>query len=164
MSPFFEEMGLLSTRIYYKPTNTLSFLINTSYIPAHIQKGIAIGEMTRVIRNATSSIVIKKSTKKLIKNLTRRGYNKQILKEVWKMKHADREAMLKPEIKRLLNERPTPSCIQFTKCRPTVQETLTNRWGIMYNDFRLMTLFSNSPAPVFTSRPKLNSILLKKTL
>ena len=44
--PSFEETGLLSTRIYYKPTNTFSFPLNTSYIPTHIHKGIAIGEMT----------------------------------------------------------------------------------------------------------------------
>ena len=32
----------------------------------------------------------------------------------------------------------------------------------MHNDFRLMTLFPNNPAPVFTSVPKIKSILSKK--
>ena len=70
--------------------------------------------------------------------------------------------MLRPKIKTLLRERPTPLCIEFAKCRPTVQKILTNRWKIMHNDFRLLTLFPYSPAPVFTSRPKLKSILSKK--
>ena len=118
--------------------------------------------MTRVIRNTTSPIICKKAAKKLMKNLARRGYSKQILKRVWKMRHADRGHMLRPKIKRLLNERPTPLCIQFTRCRPTIQHVLTSRWGIMFNDFRLMTLFPNSPSPVLTSRPKLKSILSKK--
>ena len=160
--PSFKTTGLLSTRIYYKPTNTFSFPLNTSYIPAHIHKGIAIGEMTRVIRNTTSPIVCRKYRKKLMKHLIRRGYSKQILKRIWRMRHASREDMLKPKIKSLLNERPTPFCVQFTKCRPSIQELLKKRWKIMHNDFRLMVLFPNSPTPVFTSRPKLKSILSKK--
>ena len=66
-----------------------------------------------------------------------------------------------------------PLCIQFLKCRPNVRQILTNRWRITYlanrwrityNDFRLFTLFPNSPAHVFTSRPKLKSILSKNVV
>ena len=59
-SPTFRDTGFLSTKIYYKPTNTFSFPLDTSYIPSHIQKGIAIGEMTRVIRNTTSPVLCEK--------------------------------------------------------------------------------------------------------
>ena len=161
-SPSFEKTGLLSTRIYYKPTNTFSFPLNTSYIPAHVHKGIAIGEMTRVIRNTTSPTICRKYSRKLMKHFIRRGYSKHILKRIWNIKHAERETVLRPKRKKSLFERPTPLCIQFVKCRPTVQKILTDRWKIMYNDFRLLTLFPYSPAPVFTSRPKLSSILSKK--
>ena len=58
--PSFEETALLSTRIYYTPTNTFSFPHNAGYILAHIHKGIAIGAMTRVIHNTTSLIVCRK--------------------------------------------------------------------------------------------------------
>ena len=70
--------------------------------------------------------------------------------------------MLRPKIKTLLCERPTPLCIEFAKCRPTVQKILARRWKIMHGDFRLLVLFPYSPTPVFTSRPKLKSILSKK--
>ena len=96
-SPTFRNTGLFSTKIYYKPTNTFSFPLMTSYIPTHIQKGIAIGEMTRIIRNTTSSILCDKYKKGLIKCLKRRGYNKHILKHVWKLKHAQRTTMLAPK-------------------------------------------------------------------
>ena len=164
-SPSFTQTGFLSTRIYYKPTNTFSFPLNTSYIPSHILRGIAIGEMTRVIRNTTSPAICKKYSRKLTKHFMRRGYNKHILKTISKMKHASRETMLRHThvgLKRLLNTRPTPLCIQFLKCRPTVRKILTNRWKTFYNDFRLLTLFPDSPAPAFTSRHKLKSILSKK--
>ena len=84
-SPSFQKTGLLSTRIYYKPTNTFSFPLNTSYIPAHIQKGIAIGEMTRVICNTTSPTICRKYSRKLMKGFIRRGNSKHILKKVWKI-------------------------------------------------------------------------------
>ena len=52
-APSFYQTGLLSTKLYYKPTNRISFSLRTSYMLTHIHKGIAVGEMTRVIRNTT---------------------------------------------------------------------------------------------------------------
>ena len=89
-------------------------------------------------------------------------YGRRILKRIWNIRHAERGAMLRPKIKMALCERRTPLCIEFTKCRPTIQKILTNRWRMMHNDFRLLTLFPYSPTPAFTSRPKLKSILSKK--
>ena len=50
MSPSINETGPLCTRTCYKTTNTFCIPFNTSYIQAHIFKGIAIGEMTRMIQ------------------------------------------------------------------------------------------------------------------
>ena len=50
-SPQFYTTGLLSTRIYYKPTNTFSFPLGSSHMPTQIHRSIAIGEMTRLLRN-----------------------------------------------------------------------------------------------------------------
>ena len=123
-------------------------------MPSYILRGIAIGEMTRVIRNTTSPTICKKYSRKLPKHPMCRGCNKHILKTILKMKHASSGTMLRPNTKKLLNRRPTPLYSQFLKCSPTMREILTNRWKITYNDFGLLTLFSDSPAPVFTSRPQ----------
>ena len=156
-------MGLLSTSIYYKPTNTFFFppqykLYTTTYF-----KGIAIGEMTRVIRNTTSPIVCQKYSRRLMKHFMHRGYSKHILRTISSMKHTSRDAMLVPKRKKtLFDRRPTPLSIQFLKFRPSVREILASRWRITYNDFRLFILYPNSPTPAFTTRPKLKSILSKK--
>ena len=160
--PQFKTTGILSTRIYYKPTNTFSFPLNTSYIPKHIHKGIAIGEMTRVIRNTTSPTICEKYKRKLVRHFHRRGYSKHVLKQIWNMKHADRASMLAPKKYKSRHDRRTPLCIDFTRCHPTIHEILTDRWRIMRNDFRLMTLFPNPPGPVCRSRGKLKSLLSKK--
>ena len=97
-----------------------------------------------------------------MKHFMRKGYSKHILKRIWNIKHAARETLLRPKIKTLLCESPTLLCIGFAKCRPTVWNILTRRWRITHGDFRLWSLFPYSPTPVFTSRPKLKSILSKK--
>ena len=106
--PMFEYTNRLWTKIYYKPTNTFSFPLDTSYIPTHIQKGIAIGEMTRIICNTTSQTLCEKYKRDLVKHLKRRGYNKHILKRIWKMKHAQRTTMLTLRKCKPREERPTP--------------------------------------------------------
>ena len=93
-SPFFHETGTLSTKIYYKPTNVLSFPLGSSYMPTHIDKGIAIREMTRIIRNTTSPSVCNIFKKKLIKQFRHRGYPKRILRILASMKHQSRDKIL----------------------------------------------------------------------
>ena len=67
--PSFHESGILSTKIYYKPTNMFAYPLSSSYMPGYIHKGIAIGEMTRLIRNTTSPVLCNIYKRKLIKHL-----------------------------------------------------------------------------------------------
>ena len=53
-SPTFYATGILSTKIFYKPTNSFTYPLGYSYMPDSIHKAIAIGELTRLIRNTTS--------------------------------------------------------------------------------------------------------------
>ena len=54
-SPTFLTTGLLSTKIYYKPINTFSFLLGSSHIPKYVIRCIAISEMTRMLKNTKST-------------------------------------------------------------------------------------------------------------
>ena len=58
-SPTFLSTGLLSTKIYYKPINTFSFPLGSSYMPIQIHSSVAIGEMTRLLRNTESPALYK---------------------------------------------------------------------------------------------------------
>ena len=118
--------------------------------------------MTRIIRNTTSRILCEKYKRGLVKHLRRRGYNKHILKRIWKMKHAQRTIMLRPRKCKPREERPPPFCIKYVRCTPSVRQIISNRWNLIWNDFRLSTLFPEPPSPVFTSRRKIKSILSKK--
>ena len=54
MQEFFST-GLLSIKIYNKPTNTFSFPLGDSYMPTQIHRSITIGEVTRMLRNTENS-------------------------------------------------------------------------------------------------------------
>ena len=84
-SPEFLKTGKLSTVIYYKPTNTFSFTHGSSFMPHSIFKGIAIGELTRIIRNTTSPNLCRFYKDKLIRRLKNRRYSKTIIKNTQKI-------------------------------------------------------------------------------
>ena len=54
-SPTLLSTGILS----YKPTNTFSYPLGSSFMPKHTLKGIAIGEATRLLRNTESPALYK---------------------------------------------------------------------------------------------------------
>ena len=120
--------------------------------------------MTIVIRNTTSPVLCEKYKRRLTTRLKHRGYNKHILKRIWKKKHAHRTTMLLPKKWKSIKERPTSLCIQFTQSTPSIQDILSNRWNIMHNDFRLMTLFPNPPSPVLLVDQKLSPYCLNNAV
>ena len=133
-------------------------------MPTHIHKGIAIGEMTRVIRNTTSPALFNLFKRKLIKHFRHRGYPKRILKTLVTMKHENRQTMLLHNRRRAnpTAERGLPLKLEYKKSQPTLAHILKRRWKITHNDFRLMTLFPNAPSPFFTNRIKLGAMLSRK--
>ena len=64
----FLNMGRLSAKVYYKPNNTVSFPLGTSYVPSQIQRSIAIGEMTRLLRNTVDPSIYEHYQCKLTKH------------------------------------------------------------------------------------------------
>ena len=49
----FLQTGRLTTSIYFKHTNTFSYLLGGSYFASHIFKGIAVGEIVRTLCNTS---------------------------------------------------------------------------------------------------------------
>ena len=123
-SPSFQQTGIFSTKMYYKPTNTFSFPLGSKYMPTHIHKGIAIGEMTRVIQNITSPSLCNLYKRIIIKHFRDRGYPKHILKMLVSMKYCDRKRMLLPRRKKPSIERGISLCLEYIECQPTLRHIL----------------------------------------
>ena len=106
-SPGFASTGKLSTKIYYKPTSTFSFLLGSSYMSQNIHEGIAIGELTWLIHNTTFTVLFEHYKKKLISHFRRRKCAKSIIKILKKVNHTTRHSLL--NTKKIRNiERPLP--------------------------------------------------------
>ena len=111
-APDFTMTGKLSTTIYYKPSNTFSFPLGSSFMPRTIFKGIAIGELTRLIRNTTSPVLFRYYKRKLIHHFRCRKYSKNIIKILRKMNHTTRQLLLKTS-KTRYRERPLPFSTRY---------------------------------------------------
>ena len=73
-SPSFLSTRKLSTKIYYKPTNSFAYTLGSSNTPRSILKGITVGKMTRLIRNTTSPAIRQQYSRKLMNHFKRRKY------------------------------------------------------------------------------------------
>ena len=75
----FLRTGLLSTSIYFKHTNTFSYLHGSSFIASHVLKGIAIGELVWTLRNTSSPGYFRLIKRILIKKFYQRGFPKKAI-------------------------------------------------------------------------------------
>lgn len=160
-SPTFVDTGILSTKIYYKPSNTFSFPLGSSYMSHSIHKGIAIGELTRLIRNTTSPVLFEYYKRKLINRFRHRRYAKNIIKILKKMDYTTRQSLLTTKKIRNL-ERSLPFTTKFNRYNHSLQRILRNRWSAIYNDKHLFPLFPNSPFTVYKNHKTLKTILSYK--
>ena len=86
-STTFLSTGILSMKIYYKPTNTFSFPLGSSYIPKHVHNSISVGEVTRLLRATESLALYKCYHKQLIRHFVRREYPRSILRQLCSLTH-----------------------------------------------------------------------------
>ena len=73
---------MLSTKIFYKPTNSFSYPLGSSHVPYSLNKGIAAGEMTRLICNTTLPAFQQHYSRKLINHFKHRSIPPTSLKNL----------------------------------------------------------------------------------
>lgn len=161
-SPTFLSTGILSTKIYYKPTNTFSYHLGTSHVPRQIHKGIATGEMTRLLRNTKSPTLYRHYQNKLIKRFERRAYPKSICRKLYSLTHNRRLEVLYRTKKRVTMERPLPFITEYTPYRPSLNVIFRKRWQYVYKDPKFYSLLPNNPFTVFKGRRAIKSLLSAK--
>ena len=161
-SPRFLSTGILSTKIYYKPTNTFSFPLGTSCMPKNIHKSIAIGEMTRLLRNTESPTIFRHYKNKLIKKFARRKYPKSILRILKQMTHKSRMQILYGNKKRWGMERPLPFVTEYAKYSSHLNKIFRNRWRNIYDVPMFHTLLPNTPFTAFKNSKTIKRLLSAK--
>ena len=161
-SPTFLKTGLLSTKIYYKPTNSFSYPLGSSHIPKHVHKSIAVGEMTRLLRATESPALYKRYQKKLIKHFVNREYPKSILRGLRSLTHNRRLETLYRVKKRVSMNRPLPFITGYKPHDPPLNAIFRRRWQHIYKDHKFYSLLPNAPFATFKSNKSLAKLLSAK--
>ena len=143
--PNFLSTGLLSTKIYYKATNTFSFPLGDSCMPNQVHRSIAIGEMTRLLRNTEDLTLFRHYKNKLIKRFSKRRYPKRILRELRNFTHDRRLDVLYRTKKRRRVERRLPFTTRYTKYTTSLNKIFRRRWKSLNEEHKFYSLLPNSP-------------------
>ena len=131
-------------------------------MPTQIHRSIAIGEVTRLLRNTENPNIYRYYRNKLIKHFARRRYPKRILKELHNFPHDKRLEVLYRTKKRERMERPLPFTTRYTKYTTPLNRIFCRRWKILYEDSRFYSLLPNPPFTAYKNRKMVKSLLSAK--
>ena len=159
--PKFYRTGQLSTSIFFKQTNTFSYLHGSSYISNHVLKGIAVGEIVRALRNTSSAGYFKVVKRALIKKFYQRGFPQAAIKAAKNIQFGMRESYLQDSEKRQIL-RPIPIRTKFHNYIPSVGLIFRSAWARILDDPVLSQYFPTAPFPIWTNHPNVKGILSYK--
>ena len=159
--PKFYRTGQLSTSIFFKQTNTFSYLHGSSYISNHVLKGIAVGEIVRTLRNTSSAGYFKVVKRALIKKFYQRGFPQAAIKAAKNIQFGMRESYLQDSEKRQILG-PIPIRTKFHNYIPSVVLIFRSAWARILDDPVLSQYFPTAPFPVWTNHPNVKGILSYK--
>ena len=146
----FFRTGLLSTSIYFKHTNTFSYLHGNSYIARHVLKGIAVGEIIRTLRNTSCPGYFRLIKRILIKKFYLRGFPKTAITAAKRITFGMRERYLGPSNNRSIL-RPIPIRTQYFNYTPSVGIIFRAAWLRVRDDPVLSHYFPTAPFPVWSN-------------
>ena len=82
--PSFPQIGILDTKVYFKPTDTHELLHKLSFHPKHTFPGILKSQFLRFHRICSNHSDFLSASKTLIQVLRTRGYSKSLLRKVFR--------------------------------------------------------------------------------
>ena len=157
----FLRTGQLATCIYFKHTNTFSYLHGCSFIATHVFKGIAIGELVRTLRNTSNPGCFKWIKRILIKRFYQRGFPLRAIQAAKKIQFRMRDRYLETlKHKKLL--RPIPVSTKFCHYTPSVGLIFRTAWARVSDEPVLSQLFPTAPFPVWLNHQNVKNIMSYK--
>ena len=157
----FLRTGLLSTCVYFKHTNTFSYLHGSSYIARHVLKGIAVGEMVRTLRNTSNPGYFRMMKRILIRKFYQRGFPRKAIQAAKKICFGMRECYLDAPNRRNL-VRPIAIRTKFCYYTPSVGIIFRTAWARVWDDLVLSQYFPTAPFPVWLNHQSFKNILSYK--
>ena len=113
-------------------------------MPHSMFKGVAVGEITRVICNTISPSLRTRYGRKLIQHFKHRKYHPSIIKKLKRM--IRNPHIYKTQSKRKSRmERPLPFITKCKGYRPSLGRIISKRWKNTYNAHQFYSLYLNNP-------------------
>ena len=131
-------------------------------MPKQFHRSIAIGEMTRLLRNTDSPTLYRHYQNKLIEKFRHRGYSNKILREIRGITHSKRRQMLHKSKRKRRMERPVSFVTTFEKYDPPLNRILRTRWKSIYKEHKFYSLLPNAPFTVYRNKRSLGSLMSSK--
>lgn len=152
----------LSTRIHYKPTNTFSYPLGTSFWSSNVTKGIAVGELVRILRNTCSQTLFSKYKQKLLRHLRHRQYPRRAIDAAQDLDFGDRDRLLRAHTRENKIDKPLPLNTLFYRFTNPLNPLLTREWSKLRVDPFLPLVYPTAPFTAFKNHFTLGKRLSRK--
>ena len=159
--PGFVITGRLGFSIHYKPTNTFSYSMGSTYMDDRILKGIAVGETVRLLRNSDSRFKFEREKFKLLKRFKLREFPTKALRAIKSVDYGLREKYLAKRGKREL-EKPMPINTLFFQFLQPINRVIKELWKNHSRDPFLYFHLPNAPFLACKNHRSIGRILSHK--
>ena len=146
-------------------TNKHLLFLGSSWMPKHIIRGIAVGEITRLLRYTESPALYNYHKKRLLKSLkNRQQHPKCILRQLHGMTHSKRLEVLNRTWKTVHTEGHLSFKTMYNKCNHLLNSIFWKCWELLYDDryMHLFNLFPNPPSNIYKNTKAMKAILSAK--
>ena len=152
--PDFHKTHKLSTDIYYKNTNTFSYLHGLSFHPPNIYKAIAVGESLRVLRAVSVPVIFRNQMAQLIKCLKKRHFSRQALKAAKAIKHPSRDQTLALKDTTIRKKNFPFFQTNYYPRSVSIKKALSQHWLAIDSNSTLHRTFPNPPTVAYRTGPQ----------
>ena len=154
----FLQTGLLSTSMYFKTTNTFSYLHADSFIAKHVLKRIAVGEIVRAFRKTSCPGYFRLIKRILIRNFYRRNFPNKAIRAAERIKFEERQYYIESSKQKTL-PRPMPVQKKFYNFIPSIGIMFRTAWSRAMDDPILSYYVPTAPFLVWANHPNLQNTL-----
>ena len=148
----------LKTTLYTKPTDRKAYLHGKSYHPKSTKEAIAYSQATRLRRICTEKEDFEIHAKKLMNDLTNRGYRKEkVSEDINRAGNRDRETLLMYKEKSPNDQ--TPLIVTYHRNLPNLKEIVDQTWGHLQINPLEKVKFNKKPVICFRRNRNLRDIL-----
>jgi hypothetical protein len=154
----------LSTTVFYKPTDSHSYLLYSSSHPKHTLDSIPFSQFLRLRRLCSCDTDFSNKCLQMRSFFLKRGYPLAIVnRALHKASSIDRKTALTPKPRTAVNDR-IPFTLTFHPVNNSIKPIIHRNFNLLHSDTRTANIFNERPLFSFKRARNLRSFLVKGTL